>query len=93
MLYSFATYGTGGSDTFDECLIDLSEVQCLFAKLPGHNGVVSLRFQMRASDAPLWCSVLDSEYQKILRVLKSVRGEVTVDKDGCVLYASEECQG
>lgn len=88
MLYSFPTYATG-DQAFDECLIDLSEIQSLAARLPARNGLVSLRFQMKASD-PLFCSVMQLEYQTLLRVLRAAHGYISIDEDGVLRYSSEE---
>jgi hypothetical protein len=92
LLYSFPTYGEAGG-VFDECLINLSEIQCLSARLPPPNGLVSLRFSMKGASLPLFCSVPEAEYLALKRMLAGVLGEVTIDENGCIHYASEEAHG
>ena len=88
MLYSFPTYGEAGGAFFDECLINLSQVQCLSARLPSPNGLVKLRFEMKGAGPPVFCSVLEADYLALKRVLVVVLGEVRIE-DGCVIYSAE----
>ncbi len=89
MIYSFVTYGTGAGDNFDECLLDLAEVQAISARLPTMEGVVAIRLTMKDSPT-MFCGLLHADYLMLVRVLKAVRGEVLIDGEGCVKYVSEE---
>ena len=87
MLYAFDTYAEDSN--FDTCLIDLDEIQCLTAQT-SNKDMVSLRFQLKHSPTPMFCSVLAMEYTNIVRALKAVHGEISIVQDGCVHYSSGE---
>lgn len=38
----------------------------------------------------MYCGLLQADYLNLVRAIKAVRGEVLIDKEGCVQYVSEE---